>query len=79
MPTGIVQFFVETKGYGYIRRPDTREEYYVHRRNLLEPIRRGDRVEFVVRENKQGLYADEVKPVDNTARPLSEYGGATDQ
>ncbi len=57
MPTGIVQFFLEQKGYGYIRVPETREEFYVHRRELKGPVRRGDKVRFVIKENKQGLYA----------------------
>ena len=64
MPVGIVQFFLEQKGYGYIRVPETREEFYVHRRNLKAPIKQGDRVHFLLRDNQQGLYADEVEPVD---------------
>ena len=63
MMTGVVQFFLQDKGYGYIRVPETREEFYVHRRNLLQPVERGMEVKFVLRENKQGAYADEVKPV----------------
>lgn len=61
MPNGIVQFFLKSKGYGYIRRPDTREEFYVHRRHLLEKITKGDLVTFEVREDKNGLYAAKVK------------------
>uniref|UniRef100_UPI0024A9DD33 cold-shock protein n=2 Tax=Haliscomenobacteraceae TaxID=1937961 RepID=UPI0024A9DD33 len=63
MMTGVVQFFLQDKGYGYIRVPETREEFYVHRRNLLQPVERGMAVRFVLRENKQGPYADEVQPV----------------
>ncbi|MCB0581003.1 MAG: cold shock domain-containing protein [Phaeodactylibacter sp.] len=61
MPTGIVQFFLEHKGYGYIRVPETREEFYVHRRQLKAPVKRGDRVRFVVRGDKHGLFAAEVE------------------
>lgn len=63
MMTGVVQFFLQDKGYGYIRVPETREEFYVHRRNLLQPVERGMAVRFVLRQNKQGAYADEVQPV----------------
>ncbi len=71
MPTGIVQFFIKEKGFGYIRVPETREEYFVSRTSLLEPIRRGDRVLFTVRENQQGAYADEVRclKASNNATP----------
>ena len=62
MMTGVVQFFLQDKGYGYIRVAATREEFYVHRRHLLAPIERGMRVQFVLRENKQGAYAAEVRP-----------------
>jgi cold shock CspA family protein len=61
MPVGIVQFFLADKGYGYIRVPETREEFYVHRKQLRQPIERGMRVRFVVKENKQGVYAGEVE------------------
>ena len=61
MPTGIVQFFVESKDYGYIRVPETREEFFVHRRNTLEAIQKGDLVEFEIKETKFGIFADQVK------------------
>ena len=61
MPKGIVQFFIESKNYGYIRVPETREEFYVHRKNLLEPIQKGDVVLFEIREDKQGAFAAEVR------------------
>ncbi|TXB62397.1 cold-shock protein [Phaeodactylibacter luteus] len=61
MPKGIVQFYMPEKGYGYIRVPATREEFYVHRRYLQQPIEKGMAVTFEVRSGKQGLYAAEVK------------------
>lgn len=60
MPRGVVQFFLEKKGYGYIRIPETREEFYVSKKQLLEPVKKGDRVSFEIKENKQGLYAAKV-------------------
>ena len=64
MPVGIVQFFLDKKGYGYIRVPETREEFYVHRRHLKAPVEQGDQVRFIVREDKQGLYAAEVERIE---------------
>lgn len=61
MPKGIVQFFLEERGYGYIRVPETREEFYVHRRHLLGPVKKGDVVIFDIQENKQGAYAVHVR------------------
>lgn len=66
MPKGIVQYFLQTKGFGYIRIPETREEIYVHQRDILEPIKKGDIVTFEIGEDKQGLYAQKVQVV----RPL---------
>lgn len=61
MPKGIVQFFLEKKGYGYIRVPETREEFYLHRKFLSEPVKKGDVVLFDIKENKQGAYATNVR------------------
>jgi len=63
MMTGVVQFFLEDKGYGYIRVLETREEFFVPRRELRQPIERGMRVQFRLRENKQGFYAAEVSAI----------------
>ncbi|HKK78123.1 MAG TPA: cold shock domain-containing protein [Phaeodactylibacter sp.] len=63
MPVGIIQFFLADKGYGYIRVPESREEFFVHRKQLLQPVERGMKVQFTIRENKQGAYAAEVRVV----------------
>lgn len=57
MPTGIVQFFLQDKGFGYIRVPESREEFYVHKRELRQPVARGMQVQFEIREDKHGPYA----------------------
>jgi len=64
MPVGIVQFFLADKGYGYIRVPESREEFFVHRKQLMQPVARGTKVRFIVRENKQGAFAAEVRVMD---------------
>ena len=64
MPIGIVQFFLKKRGFGYIQIPITKEEFYVRQRDLVSPIADKDKVHFVVREDKQGLFAVEVKKVN---------------
>lgn len=63
MPIGLVTFFIPEKGYGYIRNPATREEFYVSAKHLVEPIQKGDRVQFEIGENKQGLFARNVRKI----------------
>jgi cold shock CspA family protein len=62
MPKGIVQFFLEKRGTATFAYPKTREEFYVHRRHLSEPVKKGDVVVFDIKENKQGAYAANVRP-----------------
>ncbi len=60
MLEGIVLFYLEDKDYGYIRLPDTREEFYFRKAQLREPVAAGDRVRFVLRQGRQGYYADAI-------------------
>jgi len=64
MRRGIVQFFIESKGFGYIRCLASREEFHVRRQHLHGSISRGDLVRFRVKEDKHGLYAADVQMVD---------------
>ncbi|MEO1714463.1 MAG: cold shock domain-containing protein [Bacteroidota bacterium] len=57
MPEGVVTFFLAHKGYGYIRVPETREEFFVSAKQIQAPLEKGDRVRFTVKENKQGQFA----------------------
>ncbi|MFK7934253.1 MAG: cold-shock protein [Saprospiraceae bacterium] len=63
MPIGIVQFFLKRRGFGYIQIPVTKEEFYVRQQDLVTPIADKDKVHFVVKEGKQGLFAIEVKKI----------------
>ena len=65
MLIGIVQFFDAKKGYGYIRVPESRQEYYVHKKQLKTPVKKGDQVSFQIGEDKNGLYACNVKPIND--------------
>ncbi len=61
MKTGIVKFFNQLKGFGFIKDQETGEEYFVHEKGLLEKIVDEDTVTFELREGKKGLNAFNVK------------------
>lgn len=59
---GIIIFYDPEKGYGYLRLAGTLEEFHFRRGNLAEgPVAKGDTVTFVLREGRQGYFADEVR------------------
>lgn len=60
MKTGVVKFFNETKGFGFIKE-DGGQEIFVHASGLKEDIRENDNVIFEVQEGKKGLNAVNVK------------------
>jgi len=61
MNTGIVKFFNETKGFGFIKETATGKEYFVHVSGLVDEIKENDEVTFELKEGKKGLNAVEVK------------------
>jgi CspA family cold shock protein len=61
MKTGVVKFFNETKGFGFIKVDGSSEEVFVHVTGLKEQIRENDAVVFEVQEGKKGLNAVNVK------------------
>lgn len=64
MHKGQVIFFLQKRGYGYIRQSDSLEEFHVHHKNLLMPIKDGDFVEFEIKKSKQGLIAVKVAKLE---------------
>ena len=53
---GVVKFYNETKGYGFITYNNG--EIFVHATGLVtKPVREGDKVEFDVVEGKRGAQA----------------------
>lgn len=63
MNTGIVKFFNETKGYGFIKDNQTGTEYFVHASGLVDEINKDDQVSFDLKEGKKGLNAVNVKRI----------------
>ena len=60
MKNGVVKFFNEAKGFGFIKE-DNGQEIFVHASGLQEDIRENDNVTFDVHEGKKGLNAVNVK------------------
>ncbi|WP_442796231.1 cold-shock protein [Pelobium manganitolerans] len=60
---GKIDFFNESKGYGFIREDGTQEKYFVHVNGLTEEVREGDKVTFELEKGLKGLNAVNVKRV----------------
>ena len=59
--TGIVTFFNEAKGYGFIKDMQTQESIFVHANNLGEPVKENNKVTFEVEPGQKGPTAVKVK------------------
>jgi len=60
---GTVTFFNDSKGYGFIRDSETKEDVFVHVNNLEEEIKEGNLVSFEVEMGPKGPAAVRVKIV----------------
>lgn len=58
---GIVSFFNESKGFGFIKDSETHESLFVHANNLLEEIKENNLVSFEVEMGQKGPIAVKVK------------------
>lgn len=58
---GIVSFFNESKGYGFIRDLQTQESIFVHASGVIDPITEQDKVTFEVTMTPKGPNAVGVK------------------
>ena len=66
MTEGIVKWFNDKKGYGFISR-DSGDDIFVHHSSInsegFRSLNEGDRVEFVVTQGQKGPAASEVQVV----------------
>jgi CspA family cold shock protein len=63
MNKGIVKFYNETKGFGFIKEEGTEKEYFVHVSGLINKIKDNDEVTFDLEEGKKGINAVNVRIV----------------
>ncbi|MEJ6505529.1 MAG: cold shock domain-containing protein [Crocinitomicaceae bacterium] len=63
MKNGVVKFFNNEKGFGFIVDSDSKEEVFVHKSGLVDNIQEDDQVEFEMEQGKRGLNAVNVSKV----------------
>jgi cold shock CspA family protein len=61
--TGIVNFFNDAKGFGFIKDLQTGESVFIHSSQLTERIAEGNKVSFEVQMGPKGPNAINVKKV----------------
>lgn len=71
MPTGVVKWFNDSKGFGYIRQEGMMEDIMVHHTSInmkgFRTLKTGARVEFEVKKDEKGWKAMNVRVVDEDA------------
>ena len=65
MQKGIVKFYNNSKGFGFIKPADSSEDIFVHSTGLIDQIRENDEVKYEVERGKKGMNATNVKLVTN--------------
>ena len=64
MKEGIVKFFNNAKGFGFIKPTDSTEDIFVHESGLIDDIRENDKVKFEEERGKKGMNAVNVELID---------------
>ena len=67
--SGIVKWFDNRKGYGFIQRDDNGEDVFVHFREIqgdgFKTLQEGQKVEFGLIERDKGYAAEDVAKVES--------------
>ena len=61
MKNGTVNFFNESKGYGFVTDDEDNKEYFVHVSGLVDRVKENDSITFDLTEGKKGLNAVDVR------------------
>lgn len=61
--TGRVEFFNDSKGYGFIKDLDSQEKFFVHVNGLIDEIKEGNKVNFELERGLKGMNAVRVKKI----------------
>lgn len=69
MNMGIVKWFNNTKGYGFILSEAFDEELFAHFSAVMvdgyKSLKAGQTVQFEIKNGPKGLHAINIKPIDN--------------
>jgi cold shock CspA family protein len=60
---GVVEFFNDEKGFGFIKENETNEKFFVHVSSLTQEIVEGEKVSFEVEQGLKGLNAVRVNKI----------------
>lgn len=60
---GRVDFFNDSKGFGFIKEFDTGEKYFVHINGVIDEIAENDKVSFELERGMKGMNAVRVKKI----------------
>lgn len=63
MKEGVVKFFNNSKGFGFIKPSDSGDDIFVHQSGLIDEIRENDKVQFEVEKGREGLNAVKVQVI----------------
>lgn len=60
---GRIEFFNDSKGYGFIKELETQEKFFVHVNGLIDDVRENDKVSFELERGMKGMNAVNVKKI----------------
>jgi len=58
---GRIDYFDDSKGFGFIKETGTQEKFFVHVKGLLQEVKEGDMVTFELERGMKGMNAVRVK------------------
>ncbi len=62
---GVVKFFKEDKGFGFIVEDGSNQEIFVHVSGIVDQVDRGDKVTFETQKGKKGINAVNVRRAED--------------
>lgn len=66
MHTGVIKFFNEDKGFGFITNDSTKQDIFVHITGLrTKNVEQGNRVTYEEEQGKKGLIATNVQVIED--------------
>jgi len=60
---GILSTFNTAKGFGFIRDTESQDSVFVHINSMIDSIKQGDKVTFVLEKGLKGMQAAQVKKI----------------